>query len=1234
MICPNCGTENRPFANYCHNCRHRLAQHCPNCRALNPEHFTFCDHCGHPLKEGAAAPDPLPAGPATPTARPVDNLPQLSRLIPAEFAQKLQAAREVHAMEGERRVVTMLFCDVQGSTFAASQLDPENWAEVMNGMFEHMIAPIYLYEGTVARLMGDAILAFFGAPITHEDDPQRAVLAGLDIIERVAGYRKEIAARWGVDVDVRVGINTGLVLVGKVGSDLQMEYTALGEAINLAARMEQAAAPGTVQITEHTHKYLEHAFLFEDLGALEVKGLQQPLRAYRVLGREASAALRQRGIEGLRAPLIGREREWELLSSAADLAQGEGRAVFVVGEAGLGKSRLVQELAASHAGRLHWLETASLSFEISQPYGLFQRLLRRVLETTPQYSPEDLRERIGSTVEAFPLTEQPAIRKAFESLFGLAGQDGAPPLQGEAFRGSLFQAIESYLAEQARRRPVALICDDLHWTDPASIALLEHLLPLVTSLPVLLVCPMRPETASPGWSLKELAAVRYPDRFTEIALQPLNPDDSGRLVDHLLDVNELPGALRRRILAHAEGNPFFVEEMVRELIERGVIRRAADSTAWVATGETADLVEIPDNLQALLSARIDRLGDDARRVLQLAALIGRSFYYRVLKLIVEVGARGGEAIDLDAELARLQQAEFIQVASEHPEREYIFRHVLTQEAAYQTILLRQRRRYHALVGEAMEILFPDQIDEHAARLSHHFQEAGEDEKALSYIRMAGDAAMRLWASQEAAEHYSRGLMIAARLEAAGRGQAARQQLAHLYARRGRALELGSYFLQALENYETMEAEGKRLEDRSLRLAAIVLQGTMRSIISEQFDPPKAIRLSNRGLSLAVELGDKASEARIHWNLLQVYRFIERSTDALHHGIRSLELSKELGLEEQIAYVSNDLAYTYAFNGLVDQAIAIAHEAAERWRSLDNLPMLADAQSTAAYLYAASGQIDEGIQFADQARELSASINNTWGESHSMYQIGIAYWARGEIDRAIQAMQTAYQKGDEAGFVVPQIWSRGTLALLYSNLGDLESAARISREAQDRASAFLPSGYSAFVRSIAARVALLEGDLERAEGTAQPYDYNPDASLGKLAAPFVEYVHATILFARRDYGAVKLKTERMITFFRETGLGLYLPGAYYLRGRALLALDEPGPARESLEAGRTCARLMKARWWLWLLEKHLASIEANRQVRRELADSSQSHFAHILAHIPDESLRETFLQTTRQEELQA
>jgi class 3 adenylate cyclase/tetratricopeptide (TPR) repeat protein len=756
-----------------------------------PEAAVFCDHCGRQINaQGQTFIQPYPIStppervqsspPAVETATPqrssqptgfspqlgeahgVPEGEQLQQYISAEMRKKLEAARASGDMVGERRVVTMMFCDVKGSTEAAEKLDPEEWSEIINGAFEHMIKPVYTYEGTVARLMGDGILAFFGAPLAHEDDPQRAVLAGLDILSGISPYREQIKNSWGIELNVRVGINTGLVVVGSVGSDLSMEYTALGDAINLAARMEDTAQPGTIQITEDTQKLVSKLFEFESLGGIEVKGKSEPVSAYRVLGRK-DVARRTRGIEGLHVEMVGREAELLTLQKVmADLNQGIGRIVCVLGEAGLGKSRLISESHKDYEQLIgsdgNWFETISLSYEYNQAYGLFQRLIQRVIGIAYDDPPQIVRKKLASLLESFSEENRPRAKQVFEALFALESESNGPPLDDETFRQELLEAMDEWWRARFSDRPTVLVFDDMHWSDAASIELLRQLLPLTGEIPLVLLCALREERSSPAWQIKTTADEEFRHRYSEITLLPLSEEESNELVNRLLAIPEIPDNLRRNILEKSDGNPFFIEEVVRTLIDNGAVEseeRDIDGDTrryWVATNEAAEFT-IPDNLQSLLSARLDTLEDSTRNTLQMASVIGRSFYLRVLQAVDQ------DSPELDKHVNTLLQLDMIRESARVPEVEYMFRNPLTQEAVYETILLKRRREFHQRVGEAMEELYPDRLEGLYGLLAHHYKLAGERDRAIKYYRHASQQAVTVFAYEEAVENLRKALEL-------------------------------------------------------------------------------------------------------------------------------------------------------------------------------------------------------------------------------------------------------------------------------------------------------------------------------------------------------------------------------------------------------------------------------------------------------------------------------------------
>ena len=551
------------------------------------------------------------------------------------------AATPNRAATSERRPLTILFADIAGSTSIAEKLDPEDWTVLVQRAFDRLNTIASRYDGTVARLMGDGVLVFFGAPVAHEDDPERAVRCGLDMVREIAGLGVD-AHGHDVPLQVRVGINTGPVVVGMVGSDIAREYTAMGDAVNIAARMQAAAPPGGVMITAATHRFVAPLVEATDAGRLELKGKAEAVHGYQITALR-SGAVSARGLgEDVHSTMIGRDAELARLKAAFAIVRArQGRVASILGEPGIGKSRLLAELRASVTAtepKATWLEARCLSYGRGMPYHLAADLVR-------------------SAIGVAPTADEPEVRVALErrcrELFGEAWADTYtylghllsvrldPELRARIAALEIetvkryTSSIVNLVRALAARGPLVMALEDLHWADAPSIDVLLQLVPVANELPLLIIATSRLDRESEGWRL--IAGVRdlFGDALIEIKLDPLSADESRTLVANLLHIESLPAQTRDHILAKAEGNPFFVEEVIRMLIDRGAIERRDER--WVATARVAD-VEIPDTLQGLLLARIDQLPPESKRTLRVAAVIGRQFGVAMLERLLEAKA--------------------------------------------------------------------------------------------------------------------------------------------------------------------------------------------------------------------------------------------------------------------------------------------------------------------------------------------------------------------------------------------------------------------------------------------------------------------------------------------------------------------------------------------------------------------------------------------------------------------
>src|SRR5262245_61969958 len=705
MKCLRCQRLNPAGARSCSQCAAPLPSVCPSCGAANAAENKFCGQCAAPLDKPAQTPF------ATPES-----------YIPRYLAEKILTSRT--ALEGERKHVTVLFADLKGSMELLTDRDPEEARAILDPILQHMMEAVHRYEGTVNQVMGDGIMALFGAPLAQEDHAMRACYAALRMQESVKRYGESVRRQEGIFPQIRVGLNSGEVVVRPIASDRHIDYTAVGETTHLAARVEQAASPGSVLITAATLQLAEGYVRSISLGPMNVKGRPAPVDVYELVGggtvRSRFQVLADRGL----AKFVGRSAEVAQLAAALEKSlTGHGQTVAIVGEAGVGKSRLLWQL--THSGRTErclTLETAAASYGKTTSYAPVIQLLRGYFQIDGREENRTAREKVAGRLLALDRALEPSLSPIL-ALLDVPGEDRDwNELEPFERRQRTLDAVAHLLLKESQLQPLVVVFEDLHWIDPETQALLDHLVARLTDARVLLLVSYRPEYQH-AWGDRPY--------YTHLRVDPLPPPSARELLDVLLGEDTSLEGLKQLLVERAEGNPLFLEQSVRTLVET---RALSGEAGAYRLNDPIHAIQIPASVQAVLAARIDRLPLEEKRLLQAAAVIGHDVPFTLLQTVAEEresDVRGG--------LSHLETAGFLQETSLFPDLEYTFRHTLAQEVAYATLLQQRRRELHARIVEVIESCHPERLAEQVERLAYHALRGELWDKAITYLR---EAAMR------------------------------------------------------------------------------------------------------------------------------------------------------------------------------------------------------------------------------------------------------------------------------------------------------------------------------------------------------------------------------------------------------------------------------------------------------------------------------------------------------------
>jgi len=936
VICQSCGHDN-PVANrFCGGCGAPLACACPACGNSNPPDHRFCGKCGTTLG----------ASPLATSARKSNDAPIRVADIPAP-----------ENLEGERKTVTALFADIKGSMDLIEDLDPEEARGIVDPALKLMIDAAHRFDGYIVQSTGDGIFALFGAPVAHEDHPQRALYAALRMQDEVKRYAEKLRAEKGVNLQVRVGVNTGEVVVRSIKTAADhVEYTPIGHSTSLASRLQALAAPGSIAISETVRKLAEGYFALKPLGPARIKGVSEAVNVYEVTGLGPLRTRLQRSAGRGLTKFVGREREMEAMRNAAELAHaGRGQIVASMAEAGTGKSRLVFEFKAKNQSGWMVLETFSVSHGKASAYFPVIDLLHNYFKITGDDDERSRRAKVIGAVLALDRILEDTLPFLFALLGIVEGVDPLAQMDGQVKKRRTLDAIKRILLRESLNHPLMVIFEDLHWIDDETQAFLNLLADSIGTAKILLLVNYRPEY-SHQWNSKTY--------YTQLRLDPLGKESADEMLSALLGDGVELAPLKRLIIEKTEGNPFFMEETVQVLLDEGAL---VGEGATVRLTKQLSQLKIPPTVQGILAARIDRLPQDAKDLLQTLSVIGREFPMSLIRPVVPKS---------DDELSRLlndlQLGEFIYEQPAVGDTEYIFKHALTQEVAYNSVLMERRKHLHECIGAALETLYATSLDDHFGELAHHYSRSANADKAVNYLTLASKQALERSAFNEALAHARAGVALILALPATGERGRSEFALLSTVATAATAIE-GFGSPQTTQGSQRMLELTREAGDAELLSTALTfLQGSHLLAARHREEAEVAQQM----IEVAERRKNSVALADAH-HLTGRTRFMTgRGADALTEFNRAIALCPDgVGRDTSIAGdpLSDSLGWAALSTwviGCPDRAVTLAESAIGRARDLNQPYSLADTLWFGIRLRVWRGEVSEVQRLCEQMDRLA------------------------------------------------------------------------------------------------------------------------------------------------------------------------------------------------------------------------------------------------------------------------
>jgi class 3 adenylate cyclase/predicted ATPase len=1012
---------------FCGKCGDKLERICPECNFSNPPQFAFCGKCGHNLT--------TPSEPVVKDLSFDEKLDKIQRYLPKGLTEKILAQRD--RIEGERKQVTVMFCDMEGFTQFTEKLGPEEAYGIMDKIYELLIHKVHDYEGTVNEMTGDGIMALFGAPIALEDAPQRAIRSGMAIHREIAkfsdGIKKE---KEGISaLKMRVGIHSGPVVVGTLGNNLRVEFKAVGDTVNLASRVEGLAEPGTTYVTEDTFKISEGLFRFEALGKKRVKGKEEPVKVYRVIAPSTRRTRFDVSAERGLAPFVGRERELELLLDGFERSkEGRGQAFSIVSEAGIGKSRLLYEFRKAVANEdVTFLEGRCLSYSKGVAYHPVVDILKANFDILEGDGDLQIREKAKRGLKIIGADEASTLPYLLE-LFSVkeSGIDEIP-LSPEAKKDRIMDAVKRITLKGSEIRPLIVAFEDLHWVDQSSEDVLKYVLESIPGTRVLNLFTYRPEFVH-TWGAKSY--------HSQLNLNRLSNRESLAMVAYLLGTEEIDRDLEELILEKTEGVPFFIEEFIKSLQDLKIIE-IKDNRYHI----TKDIKEttIPATVQDVIMARIDSLPEGIKGLLQTVSAIGREFSYDLAKRVTGLTEQ-----ELLSHLSVLKDSELLYERGIYPQSTYIFKHALTQDATYQSLLKSTRQKYHRKIAQVLEKDFPDTAETQPELLAHHYTEAGLNEEAVGYWHQAGKRATQRSANVEAINHLTKGLEVLMTLP--DTLERARQEL-------DVQTTLGAVLTgvkgQSSPDTERAYARARELCQQVGETPQLfpVLHGLLRfHMVRTEFQATR--ELAEQLFSLAQRAQDPALLLEAHRMLGQTMFWLAEMAPARAHFEQGIALyDPQQHRSHAFVYGPDPSVACRSFGawpiwvlGYPDQALQSVHEALTLAQELTHPFSLAFALTAGALVHQFRREVHAVQERAEELMRLSTEQGFPFWLAHGTILRGWALTAQGEGAEGIAQIDQGLVAHRDTGAEVHRPYFLSLLAEAYGKAGQPEEGLAVLAEA--------------------------------------------------------------------------------------------------------------------------------------------------------------------------------------------